>query len=133
MRQQPFFIHDSIEKNITLEEECGENEKLIDTLDIVGIKDLMGHHNDSRQIIMTENGKNMSGGQQQRVAIARALYKDADLILLDEPFNELDEGSELLLLSHFKNLAENGKIVLMVTHNSKALSFCNKIVNLDEQ
>ena len=40
--------------------------------------------------MITENGKNISGGQRQRIAIARALYKDADLIILDEPFNELD-------------------------------------------
>lgn len=133
VRQQSFFIHDSIARNITLEEECSDEEKLVDILDIVGIGELTGHQNVVGEALITENGKNISGGQQQRVALARAIYKDADLVILDEPFNELDEKSELLLLCHFKKLAENGKIVVMVTHDRKALSFCNKIVNLDEQ
>jgi ABC-type bacteriocin/lantibiotic exporter with double-glycine peptidase domain len=82
--------------------------------------------------IITENGKNISGGQRQRIAIARALYKEADLIILDEPFNELDEVSELLLVKHFKKIAGDGKMVVLITHNLTALSFCNKIISLDE-
>ena len=133
VRQQSFFIHDSIKRNITLEEACGDEEKLVNILDVVGISEFLGHGNYGEQTVITENGKNISGGQQQRIAIARALYKEADLIILDEPFNELDERSEVLLLNHFKKLAQNGKIVFMVTHNHEALCFCNKIVNLDEQ
>jgi ABC-type bacteriocin/lantibiotic exporter with double-glycine peptidase domain len=85
------------------------------------------------QKIITENGKNISGGQRQRITIARALYKNADLIILDEPFNELDEESEMALLSHFKQLANAGKMVLLITHNRTSLSFCNKIISLDEE
>ena len=81
--------------------------------------------------MLTENGKNLSGGQQQRLAIARALYHDATIYLLDEPFNELDEESEEALLKHFQKLSINGKIVVMVTHNKTAFSYCNKIVSLN--
>jgi ABC-type bacteriocin/lantibiotic exporter with double-glycine peptidase domain len=81
--------------------------------------------------IIAENGKNISGGQRQRISIARALYKAADLIILDEPFNELDETSEIALLTHFQQLAQNGKMVILITHNKQSLSFCNKIVSLD--
>ena len=79
-----------------------------------------------------ENGKNISGGQQQRIAIARALYKNADLILLDEPFNELDEDSERLLLEHFRELAQQGKLIVLITHNKKSLSYCSQIISLHE-
>ena len=82
--------------------------------------------------MIAENGKNISGGQQQRINIARALYKDAELILLDEPFNELDEASALSLVKHFDQLSSLGKIVIMITHDSKNLSYCNKIISLDE-
>ena len=81
--------------------------------------------------MITENGRNISGGQQQRIAIARALYKDADLYLLDEPFNELDETSSKTLLKHFVELTKKGKTVIIITHDQSSLSFCNKIVSLD--
>jgi ABC-type multidrug transport system ATPase subunit len=60
------------------------------------------------------------------------LYKDADLIILDEPFSELDRDSENLLLQHFTELAKQGKIILLITHHKESLSFCNKIISLDE-
>jgi ABC-type multidrug transport system fused ATPase/permease subunit len=131
VRQQPFFIHDTVLRNITMEEDCIEPRTLSFVIDIAGVNELVGPGEDRSQKMITENGKNISGGQQQRVALARALYKDADLILLDEPFNELDPASELLLLEYFKQLAQKGKVVMMVTHNRRALSFCNKTVSLD--
>jgi ABC-type multidrug transport system fused ATPase/permease subunit len=132
VRQQQFFIHDTIVRNITLEEDCVDGKKLSDVVDVVGLVELLGKGADGAEKMITENGKNISGGQQQRIALARALYKDAKLILMDEPFNELDEASEFLLLEHFRELAQNGKIVMMITHNKRALSYCNKVFSLDE-
>jgi ABC-type bacteriocin/lantibiotic exporter with double-glycine peptidase domain len=82
--------------------------------------------------IITEDGKNISGGQRQRIAIARALYKNSSLVILDEPFNELDRNSENMLLTHFAGLSEQGTMILLITHNKESLSFCNKIISLDE-
>jgi len=53
--------------------------------------------------------------------------------LLDEPFNELDEDSSIILLNHFKDLAARGKMIIMITHDKESLSYCNKIISLDEQ
>ena len=133
VRQQPFLIHDTILRNVILEEEPGNNEKLEQALKISGLNDLISQSPDGLNKTITENGKNISGGQQQRIAIARALYKNAELIILDEPFNELDEASTLSLLDYFKELSAFGHIVIMVTHDSKSLSYCNKIISLDDQ
>lgn len=133
VRQQCFFIHDTIVRNIVLEEETYDAEKLQQAIEISGLNELIEDSPEGIHKIITENGKNISGGQQQRIALARALYKDADLVLLDEPFNELDEASELCLLHHFKQLANSGKTILMITHNKEALSFCNKTICLDDQ
>ncbi len=98
---------------------------------ISGLEELIKKFPEGHEKIITENGKNISGGQQQRIAIARALYKNAGLIILDEPFNELDEEATNSLLQHFKELAAAGKSVVMITHDKKSLSYCNKIVSLD--
>ncbi len=133
VRQQPFLIHDTILRNITLDENVENEKRLAHAIDISGLKILIDQSADGLAMIITENGKNISGGQQQRIALARALYKEADLFLLDEPFNELDEASTLSLVKYFKELSAKGKIVIMVTHDAKCLSFCNKIISLDEQ
>jgi ABC-type bacteriocin/lantibiotic exporter with double-glycine peptidase domain len=132
VRQQPFLIHDTILRNIVLDEVSQSDKKLDHILEISGVNNFTHQSADGLNKMITENGKNISGGQQQRIAIARALYKDAGLILLDEPFNELDEVSTLSLLNYFKELSAAGHTVIMITHDSKSLSYCNKIISLDE-
>jgi ABC-type bacteriocin/lantibiotic exporter with double-glycine peptidase domain len=132
VRQQTFLIHDSLQTNITLEETV-DAISLQSAIGVSGINNLVCKSPGGVNKIITENGKNISGGQQQRIAIARAIYNDADLIILDEPFNELDEASEHALLNHFKQLAQTGKIIILVTHNLSSLDYCNKIVSLDEE
>ena len=133
VRQQSFFIYDTIKKNITLEEDQHKEDELAYSLEVSGLDELIESYPERLDKIITENGKNISGGQQQRIALARAVYKNADLIILDEPFNELDEASELKILGHFVEMTKRGKIVLLVTHNQKILSHCTKTISLDEQ
>ncbi len=132
VRQQNFFIHDTLLRNITLEEEGYNKENLQYALDISGLEKVIMKFPEGIEKIITENGKNISGGQQQRISIARALYKNAAFILLDEPFNELDEEATLSLLEHFRALTQAGKTVVMITHDKKSLFYCNKIISLDE-
>lgn len=132
VRQQSFFIHDTLLRNITLQENGHHQANLEYAIRASGLDAFITRHPEGLDKIITENGKNISGGQQQRIAIARALYKNADMILLDEPFNELDEDSELSLLEHFRELAQQGKLVILITHNKKSFSWCNKTISLDE-
>lgn len=132
LNSKRFFIHDSILKNIILNDADPDLDKLAEVLAVTGVDKLIDNATDGSETIITENGKNFSGGQRQRIILARALYKDADLVILDEPFNELDERSEYQLLNYLKEIAGNGKIVLLITHNKTALSFCNKKIKLDE-
>jgi ABC-type multidrug transport system fused ATPase/permease subunit len=132
VRQQSFFIHDTIRRNITLQEDNYDKEKLNYAIRTAGLEELIAQSAEGLDKEITENGKNISGGQQQRVALARALYKNADCILLDEPFNELDETSTIALLEYFRELSQQGKTIIMITHDKKSQSYCNKIISLDE-
>lgn len=131
VKQQPFILHDSILVNITLQEEGYNEERLQNAVALSGLEELIRKLPGGLQAKVTENGKNISGGQRQRIAIARALYKEADLILLDEPFSELDEASEERLLGRFARLAEDGKLVIMITHNKQSLIHCTHTLSLD--
>lgn len=132
VKQQPFFINDSIEKNICLTEDECDMDKLTYALSFCGF-DAMLQNPEGTNKIITENGKNISGGQRQRLMLARALYHDFDLLILDEPFSEIDEASEKAILIKLELLAKQGKMIIMITHNKASLSFCNKIISLDEK
>lgn len=129
VKQQSFLLNDSVVTNITLDDIVQDAAGLQQALLLSGTDMLTGQ---DAQPPIRENGKNISGGQRQRIAIARALYKKADVIILDEPFNELDEASERVLLQHFKTLARSGKIVLLITHHTESHSFCDKIISLHD-
>jgi ABC-type bacteriocin/lantibiotic exporter with double-glycine peptidase domain len=132
VKQQPFFINDSILENITLAENNHDWDKLDDVLTFCGIDKFLADYPEGLEKIIKENGKNISGGQRQRIMLARALYHDFDLLILDEPFSEMDSKAENCILSKLQSLAQQGKMILFITHNKSSLSFCNKIFSLDE-
>jgi ABC-type bacteriocin/lantibiotic exporter with double-glycine peptidase domain len=129
VKQQPFFIYDSILKNITLDDTVADNHKLTEVLEFCGLNKLIAGYPEGINKIITENGKNISGGQRQRMMLARALYHDHDLLILDEPFSEMDADTENELLNKLQCLALQGKMIILITHNKASLAICNKIIS----
>lgn len=70
----------------------------------------------------------LSGGQQQRVAIARALACDAPLILADEPTGNLDTVSARAVITTLREIADDGRTVLLVTHDLAAAQAADRRV-----
>ena len=132
IKQQPFFIHDSILKNITLADDAYDKEKLVEVASFCGIDKLLEKYPEGMEKIIKENGKNISGGQRQRIMLARALYHDFDLLILDEPFGEMDDQSEKEILIQLQALAQKGKMILFITHNRDSLKYCSKTFSLNE-
>ena len=79
----------------------------------------------------TYTPRTLSGGEQQRVGIARAIVTDPTLILADEPTGDLDRktGDGILDLLQALN-REQGKTIIMVTHDPHAASRANRILHL---
>ena len=70
----------------------------------------------------------MSGGQRQRVAIARALINDPPVIMADEPTGNLDTKSSYEIMEIFKKMNEQGKTVIMVTHEPDIAAYTKRIL-----
>lgn len=97
-----------------------DHQKARDALEVMGISELAG-----KQI------GELSGGQQQRTFLARALCQEADLFVLDEPFVGIDGATEERITQLLKNLAEQGKLVIVIHHDlSKVEALFDEVVLL---
>lgn len=90
-----------------------------DLLGKVGLADKLGH-----------KPNQLSGGQQQRVAIARALVTEPSLLLADEPTGALDQQTGKQIMGLFTQLHDEGKTIVMITHDEKIARYGSRIVHL---
>ena len=74
----------------------------------------------------------ISGGQQQRVAIARALVSNPKIILADEPTGNLDTKNSMEIMSLFKKLHEDGKTIILITHEDDIASYADRLINITD-
>jgi putative ABC transport system ATP-binding protein len=74
----------------------------------------------------------LSGGQQQRVAIARSLIADPSILLADEPTGALDKRSGLEVTAIFQRLHEQGRTIVMVTHDLELAAHAHRIITLED-
>lgn len=74
----------------------------------------------------------LSGGERQRVAIARAIINDPSLILADEPTGTLDTKTGKEIMEIFKKLNEQGRTIVMVTHDEEMAKYAKRIIRLKD-
>ncbi len=74
-----------------------------------------------------EKGVEPSGGEQQKIAIARALYRDASIIILDEPTAALDPIAEMEIYTHFNDLVKE-KTAIFISHRLSSCMFSDRII-----
>lgn len=111
-----------------------EGERVLAALEKVGLSGLVaGYPKGISQPLFhdfDEEGVDISGGEAQKLAIARAVYKDAGIMVLDEPTAALDPYAEHEIYENFGKLAE-GKTVLFVSHRMSSCRMCDRIVVME--
>lgn len=94
-------------------------ERAKDLLRRTGIEEL-------ENVIPTE----LSGGELRRMAISRALINNPEFILADEPTSDLDDENTEIVLGIFRELANSGKSVLVITHDKEVFKFADKVFEM---
>ncbi|HLB72317.1 MAG TPA: ABC transporter ATP-binding protein [Candidatus Methanoperedens sp.] len=90
-------------------------------LEMLGLKDRFDHR-----------PSELSGGERQRVAIARALINDPEILLADEPTGNLDSKTGQEIMQIFNTLHNEGRTILMVTHDLGLAQNCDRIIRLKD-
>ena len=72
----------------------------------------------------------LSGGELRRMSISRALINNPEFILADEPTSDLDDENTEIVLTMFRNLANEGKSVLVITHDKEVFKFADRIFEM---
>ena len=96
-------------------------ERAYASLEKVGLRDRIGHR-----------PRELSGGQQQRAAVARALVSNPVVIMADEPTGNLDSKTSDQILDLFDELHDDGKTIVMVTHDPAAAKVARRVLHLDK-
>jgi ABC-type glutathione transport system ATPase component len=96
-----------------------DEKEALEALDRVGLKDRAGHL-----------PSQLSGGEQQRVCIARALINDPKIVLADEPTGNLDAANEEIVLRLLRELHQQGRTIVMVTHDPVVARLADRRIEL---
>lgn len=83
------------------------------------------------EIALKQKIHELSGGEQQRVAIARILLKPSEMILADEPTGSLDAENRNEIMRILKELNDEGKTIIIVTHDQYVTEKCSRVINLE--
>lgn len=121
----------SMKENVALaESEHADEEKVTEVLKLTGLLEDVEKLPEGMDTMIfksyDEHGTELSGGQQQKTAIARALYRDAPIVILDEPTAALDPIAEYEIYRQFETLV-GGKTAIYISHRLSSCRFCDKI------
>jgi putative ABC transport system ATP-binding protein len=119
---QNFALVDNktVKENLKLiRKDCKTDLSIDEALKIVGLEDKLN-----------KKVYTLSGGEQQRVALCRLMLKRCDIILADEPTGSLDKNNAETVLNILKKLNEQGKTIILVTHDEEIKKQGNRMVDL---
>lgn len=133
--QEPFVLAYTIAQNIAC---CSEEEidysRVQKCLKMAGLWEKVEALEKKEQTILTKeldpNGILLSGGETQKLMLARTLYKDAPLMILDEPTAALDPIAEAELYQKYQQLTQ-GKTSIFISHRLASTQFCDRILFLE--
>ena len=124
------FLPMTVAENMTAEQKY-DRERLLAAFDKAGIAEKINALPDKENTLMLkevyQNAADFSGGEKQKVLLAKSIYKNAPVLILDEPTAALDPISENELYLRYNELTEN-KISFFISHRLSSTRFCDRIL-----
>ena len=133
--QEPFLMAFSIEENIACcDEQQADHQRVCRCLQRAGLWERIERLPKGVKTPYTkelyEDGESFSGGEAQRLMLARALYKDAPVMVLDEPTAALDPLAEAQMYAQYNDLTAN-KTSIFISHRLSSTQFCDRVLYLE--
>ncbi len=129
MGHDSFLFSNTIKNNITWNN--GDDEKLDKVLTIAALKQDIKSFEKGIDTEVGEKGAKVSGGQKQRISLARALYKNASIVILDDPFSAVDINTEAEIINKLRENAE-GRTIFIFSHRLDAFKYTDMVLVLDK-
>jgi ATP-binding cassette subfamily B protein len=129
--QDGFIFSDTIAKNIAVGDEITDKERLLNSLKIAAVQDLIEMLPLAYNAKIGLEGRSLSEGQKQRILIARSVYKNPEYLFFDEATNALDASSERIIMNNLEKFFK-GRTVVVVAHRLSTVKNADQIVVLDK-
>lgn len=132
--QESALLPVSIKRNIAMNDGAIDEEKLARVVALAGLDEKISSLKNGIETPLvkhiSENGTELSGGEVQKLLLARAIYKDAPILILDEPTAAMDPLAEQNVYLKYSELAEN-RTSFFISHRLSSTRFCDRIILID--
>jgi ATP-binding cassette, subfamily B, multidrug efflux pump len=128
--QEPFLFAGTIRDNITFDVQEVDENRLNQAVEMAAVAETIRSFPMGFDTVVGEKGVILSGGQKQRIALARAFFKEASILLLDDPISQVDSETGSRILSAIQSQTTS-KTLVIVSHRLSAVRFADRIITLD--
>lgn len=129
--QDVMLFYGSLRDNIVYGAPYVDDRKILEAARIAGADEFINRHPAGFDMPVGERGEGLSGGQRQSVVIARAMLLNPPLLIMDEPTNSMDNGTEERFKAQLSQRL-NGRTLLIVTHRASLLDLVDRIIVMDQ-
>jgi len=130
MGQDTLLMSGTVRENIVMGNPRATDEEVLRAATAAGVDAFIRRHPLGYDAPVGERGEGLSGGQRQAVALARTLLMDTPVVILDEPTNAMDIGTEEAVLHNLGQLLKD-KTIIIVTHKPALLKLVNRLIIMD--
>ena len=128
--QDNYLFYGTVRDNIAIGNPQADENAILRAAAIAGVTDFVQSHPAGFGLQVGERGMALSGGQRQAIALARALLTDPDIVILDEPSSNMDNGSEFAFKRKLAHIISE-KTLVLITHRLSMLDVVDRIIVLD--